>query len=118
MNPEFKLPMLLDGGTQSSLIKRGFDAQNCAEEWILNNKQAIIDLQTAYIKAGSDAIYTPTFGANSQSLKKFGLQDRVFEINSELGAITRSVAENKLVRGCLSSLDIPQNEAEEMNFSA
>lgn len=118
MNPDFKLPMLLDGGTQASLSKYGFDFKGCAEEWILNNEQAIIDLQTDYIKAGSDAIYTPTYGANSQSFKKFGMQENVHEVNSKLAEISRNIAQNKLVGGCLSSLNISEDEADEMNFSA
>ena len=36
----------------------------CSETWILDHPQTLIALQRAYLAAGSEIIYAPTFGAN------------------------------------------------------
>ena len=55
---------LLDGATGSMLRIAGMPAGVCSESWILSHPQPLLDLQRAYLAAGSDVIYAPTFGAN------------------------------------------------------
>ena len=50
-------------------------------------------IQRAYIEAGSNIIYTPTFGGNRVSLTMHGLQDRMEEINRTLVSYSREVAD-------------------------
>ena len=54
---------LLDGATGSMLRRAGMPAGVCSETWILDHPQTLIALQRAYLAAGSEIIYAPTFGA-------------------------------------------------------
>ena len=84
--------LLLDGATGSNLMKRGLPRNVCAEGWILEHGEPLIELQKAYIEAGSDIIYAPTFSANRISLEKHGMSDRVEELNTGLVALSREAA--------------------------
>ncbi len=82
-------PVLLDGATGTELVKQGLPGGVCPELWVLENPQAIINIQSAYQQAGSDIVYIPTFGANRLKLQEFGLADRLEEINTRLCAYSR-----------------------------
>ena len=79
----FQYPLILDGATGTELMKHGYNG-NRQEEWILEHKDVLIALKNEYIKAGSQAIYTPTFGANRAKLKLCGLEDKTAELNTQL----------------------------------
>lgn len=84
--------LILDGATGTELQKRGMPLGVCPEQWVIENPQVIIDIQRAYIAAGSGAVYTCTFGANRLKLAEFGLADRTIEINRELARRSREAA--------------------------
>ena len=84
---EFPLPMLLDGSTGTSLMRCGMPNGACPESWVLEHPDIIKKIQRGYVDAGSDALYTPTFGANSPTLKRNRL-DGAKQINRELAALT------------------------------
>ena len=92
--------VLLDGATGSNLIKRGMPAGVCPEEWILENREVLLQLQREYVEAGSDIIYAPTFTCNRVKLAEYGLEDRLEEIINKLVAISKEAAgEKTLVAG-------------------
>jgi 5-methyltetrahydrofolate--homocysteine methyltransferase len=91
--------VILDGATGTELVKRGMPSGVCPELWCMENPAAVKDLQDKYISAGSNIIYTPTFGANGCKLEEFGLQDRVYEINFSLAQMSKLNAGNALVFG-------------------
>ncbi|MBD3320699.1 MAG: 5-methyltetrahydrofolate--homocysteine methyltransferase [Chitinivibrionales bacterium] len=84
--------VILDGATGTELAKHGMPAGACPEQWVLENPSAITAVQRAYVEAGSDAVYTPTFGGNRFKLDEFGLGGRVGEINRSLAALSRRAA--------------------------
>ena len=86
---EIRLPMLLDGGTGTELQKRGFRSQQSSEEWVLEHPEALIDIQSGYIKAGSQAVMSCTFGASRPKLSQRGLGDKVPETIGKLVAISK-----------------------------
>lgn len=98
-------PIILDGATGSNLYKAGMPRGICTEEWILENPQAITDLQKAYVGAGTQILYAPTFSANRITLKGFCLADRLEEINSGLVKLTKKNVEGTgvLVAGDLTT---------------
>ena len=49
-------PLLLDGATGSNLQKMGMPKGCCTEEWVLNNPEALVKLQRAYARSGSNII--------------------------------------------------------------
>ncbi|MDD3833747.1 MAG: homocysteine S-methyltransferase family protein, partial [Oscillospiraceae bacterium] len=102
-----KLPLLLDGATGTQLMAAGMPPDVCPEQWILDNPQVLISIQQGYIDARSDALYVPSFGANRACLNKYGLGDRVTEMNKKLAALTKGVISDNpdrtvLALGCMS----------------
>ncbi len=91
--------LILDGATGTELAKRGMPAGVCPELWSIENPDAVRDLQAKYLDAGSDIIYTPTFGGNRCKLDEFGLGSRLHEINSSLAKISKESAGKRLVFG-------------------
>lgn len=79
----------LDGATGTNLYKAGMPKGLCTESWILENPEIFMDLQRRYADAGSQVVYAPTFGANREALKKFGLENQVEEMNKRLVAISQ-----------------------------
>ena len=58
-----KGPLILDGATGSNLQKAGMPRGCCTEKWILEHPEALLQLQQAYVTAGSQVLYAPTFQA-------------------------------------------------------
>ena len=85
--------VILDGATGSNLMAAGMPKGVCTEEWVLAHKDVIQKLQRAYVDAGSDIIYAPTFGGNRVNLTMHDLQDRIEEINRTLVSYSREVAD-------------------------
>ena len=85
--------ILLDGATGSNLTKAGMPKGISTEIWTLEHADILIGLQKAYLAAGSQIIYAPTFSANRISLSNFGYQDRVEELNTRLAALSPRLAD-------------------------
>lgn len=93
-------PAILDGATGTELQKRGFSGGGCAEEWVLDHPGAMLDIQRRYVAAGSQIIYTPTFGANRVKLEANGIFNSVRDYNLRLAVIAKEAADGKaLVAG-------------------
>lgn len=92
MGMELTFPLILDGATGTELQKRGYTGEECAESWILKHPEAILEIQRAYIAAGSQVIYAPTFGANRVKLEQHGIFGKVEEYNRALVALSRKAA--------------------------
>ncbi len=92
--------LILDGATGTELQKRGLPKGACPEKWVSENPHSISDVQKAYMEAGSDIVYSCTFGANRFKLEEFGLENEVFELNKKLVEISKkSVGDKCLVAG-------------------
>jgi len=97
---EFPLPFILDGATGTALMKRGMPSGACTEEWVLENPDALREVQRGYRENGSDAVYAPTFGANAPTLSRHKIKENVAELNKRLAAL--SVEPGRLTGGDLS----------------
>lgn len=103
-----KKVVLLDGATGSNLMKAGMPRGVCTEAWVCEHPQLLLDLQRAYVRAGSEILYAPTFSANRHSLARHGLEKRVSELNTRLVALSKQAAEGKaLVAGDLTTTGVP-----------
>jgi len=107
---------LLDGATGSNLQKLGMPRGCCTEQWILEHPEALVTLQRQYAEAGSQILYAPTFQAQPVALEKVGLADQTEKINEQLVALTRSVSENCLVAGNLTTLATFTDSFDEEKF--
>lgn len=87
--------ILLDGATGSNLRKAGMPVGICTELWALEHPEVMKELQRAYVDAGSQIIYAPTFSANRIGLSLHGLQDRLVELNTKLIALSKEAAGSK-----------------------
>lgn len=97
-------PILLDGATGSNLMKAGMPRGCCTEEWILANPEKLVALQRAYVAAGSQIIYAPTFQAQPIALAQVGLDKQTEAVNAHLAALSKSVSSDVLVAGNLTTL--------------
>lgn len=92
--------VLLDGATGSNLMAAGMPRGVCPELWILKHPDAIHQLQTAYVEAGSQIIYAPTFGGNRINLARYGLEERIRELDLTLMGYAKKAAHGRaLVAG-------------------
>ena len=95
--------IVLDGATGSNLMKAGMPSGVCPEKWIIDNPDALINLQRSYVKAGSNIVLAPTFTGNRIKLEEYGLADRIVEINTRLVEISKeAVADKAYVAGDIS----------------
>ena len=100
-------PLILDGATGMNLQKAGMPAGVCPEAWVLEHPHVLQSLQRAFVEAGSQAVYAPTFGANRVKLKKYGLESQLAEMNRALVRCSReAVGETVAVGGDLTSLGL------------
>ena len=60
-----KRVLFLDGGMGSLLQEKGLKAGELPELWNLYNPEPVYQIHKAYLEAGTDIIYSNTFGANS-----------------------------------------------------
>lgn len=95
-----KRPLILDGATGSNLQKAGMPTGVCPELWIMEHEEVLIELQKAYVEAGADILYAPTFSGNREKLKEYSLDGRTEEINKTLVSISKKAAGDRaLVAG-------------------
>ena len=96
--------VVLDGATGTNLQKAGMPTGVCPEQWILEHPQTLIDLQRAYVEAGTDIVYAPTFTASRIKLEEYGLEDRLEEMNRALVALSKKAVADSgaLVAGDLT----------------
>lgn len=87
--------VLLDGATGSNLQKKGMPSGVCAEQWVTEHEEALMELQREYIEAGSQIVYAPTFGANRIKLKEYGLEEEAVSLNQRLVEISRQAVSDK-----------------------
>jgi len=91
--------LVLDGATGTELQKRGMPTGICPEIWASENREVPKGLYRSYFEAGSDIIYTCTFGANFYKLSQYGRTD-VENINFILAQMAKEAAsKNKFVAG-------------------
>ena len=90
---EMRFPIILDGATGTQLQKRGFTGDMSAEQWVLEHPESILEIQRAYVAAGSKILYSPTFGANRQKLEDRKIFNRTAQMNRELASLSRQAAD-------------------------
>lgn len=84
--------VILDGATGTNLQAAGMPVGVCPEQWILEHPNVLIELQKAYVEAGTDILYAPTFSANRLKLQEYGLEDKLTKMNRELVELSKQAA--------------------------
>src|SRR5260370_4689392 len=84
------LPM--DGAMGTELQRAGIGEGECYELWKLTHPERVRAIHRSYVFAGAECMLTNTFQANRCSLAKYGLPEKLEEINQAAVSIARSVA--------------------------
>ena len=91
----------------------------CTELWAYEHPETVIELQRAYVEAGSDVLMAPTFSANRIGLEMHGLADRLAELNAGLVAISRRAADGRaLVAGDFATTGKPLEPIGPLSYHA
>jgi len=85
--------LLSDGAWGTELAKKGFSAgDGCPELLNVENPEILLEVAQSYVDAGSDIILANTFGGSPFKLAKYGVDDRVEELNEAAVRISKRAA--------------------------
>nr|WP_263385025.1 bifunctional homocysteine S-methyltransferase/methylenetetrahydrofolate reductase [Granulicella arctica] len=87
--------VLCDGAMGTMLYSHGVFINRCYDELNLSQPEMVRGVHQEYLQAGAEVIETNTFGGNRFRLERYGLADRVHEIN---------VAGVRLARECVEAM--------------
>ena len=114
----FSPPVLLDGATGTEMLRRGMPSGSCTDLWLLDHPDAIVELQRAYVEAGSQIIYAPTFTANRPALKRHRAEISVSELCARLVSLSREAADGRaLVAGDVAPCGLQPEPVGDASFS-
>ena len=82
----------LDGASGSNLVKAGMPSGVCPEQWILEHREVMLQLQKEYVQAGTNILYAPTFTANRVKLAEYHLEKNMSSMIHDLVAISKEAA--------------------------
>lgn len=81
-----------DGAMGTELQRAGLAIGECGERWLLEQPDRVQAIHADYIRAGSEAIITNSFGANRWVLARYDLDARVEDINRAAARVARRAA--------------------------
>jgi len=100
-------PHLFDGAMGTMLYSRGIYINRSYDELNLVQPDLVADVHRAYVKAGAEVIETNSYGANRPKLAKYGLEDRLVDINVQAARIARRAAGDRVcVAGAMGPLGL------------
>jgi len=85
--------IVFDGAMGTEIYRHHVFTNRCFDELCLADPKLIGRIHGDYVEAGADVLTTNTFGANRIALAKFGLADKVREINRTGARLAREVAD-------------------------
>jgi len=97
--------VVFDGAMGTEIYKRNFFINTSYEGLCLTHPQVIRDIHRQYREAGAQVLTTNTFAANFNQLAKFGLGEKVEEINRAGVALAREAGgEEVLIAGSVGPI--------------
>ena len=94
--------LIFDGATGTYLQNNGLEPGGSPELMNASAPDTIKGMAEHYFDAGSDIVLTNTFGGNKFMLKRYGAEDRLFELNKSAAELARAAApEGKYVSGSI-----------------
>lgn len=85
-------PVVFDGAIGTQLYERGMYINRSFDDANLSQQDLVRSIHADYFNAGADVLTTNTFGSNRIKLARYGLEDRVEEINRNGVQLAREVA--------------------------
>ncbi len=89
--------VIFDGAMGTEIYRRNFFVNTSYESLCLGNPKVVKEIHESYKDAGAEVLITNSYGANASKLSKFGLGDKVSEINSAAVRIAKEVAGDQLL---------------------
>lgn len=110
---------ILDGAMGTELMKRGYGSSPFPEEVNLTAPEVVQEIQRAYVEAGSQVLYTCTFGVNRRRVRGCTVEEVTAAAIANARAAADGRAEVWLDAGMLGAFleplgDLPESEAEDM----
>ena len=94
--------LIFDGATGTYLQNNGLEPGGSPELMNASDPDTIQGMAKHYFDAGSDIVLTNTFGGNKFMLKRYGAEERLFELNRTAAELARAAApEGKYVAGSI-----------------
>ncbi len=87
-------PVLCDGAMGTWLYSKGVFINRSYDELNLSQPELIRGVHHEYLQAGAEIIETNTFGANALRLGRYGMGDRVRDINLAGARLAREAAKS------------------------
>jgi 5-methyltetrahydrofolate--homocysteine methyltransferase len=93
--------LIFDGAMGTSIQKLnlteadfgGAGLEGCNDYLVITRPDAVEGIHASFLEVGCDALETDTFRSNRLTLREYGLQDRVLDINRAAAALARRVAD-------------------------
>lgn len=82
----------MDGAMGTYLFQQGIPMDSYIESLNLSQPDQVLGVHRAYVAAGAEVLMTNTFGAGAVRLQRFGLADRLEEINTAGVRLARAAA--------------------------
>ena len=74
--------LVSDGAWGTMLQAQGLEPGSCPELWNVEHPERVHAVAAAYAAAGADVVLTNTFGGSAPTLGRYGLAERVQELNA------------------------------------
>ena len=84
--------LVADGAIGSLIRQMGMDAREPPEIWCQTQPEEVRGIHRSYFEAGSDFVYTNSFGGNRFRLENFGLEKDVHRLNRLSAELARKEA--------------------------
>ena len=101
-----KKVLVFDGAMGTSLQNQRLTAEHfggeqyngCNDYLVISYPQAVEKVHRSFLEVGVDVLETDTFRSNRITMKEYGLQDRVIEINQTAASLARRLADEYATR--------------------
>jgi 5-methyltetrahydrofolate--homocysteine methyltransferase len=87
--------LVTDGATGTNLQLSGLAAGMHTEDWVFDHPEKILNLEKAFVAAGSDIILTCTFGGTSIRMKGAKHGSEIAELNKRAAGLARKAASSR-----------------------
>src|SRR6478672_6268650 len=93
--------LIFDGAMGTSLQMQNLTAadfggaslEGCNDHLVMSRPDAVEHVHASFLEVGCDVLETNTFRSNRLTMREYGLQDQILEINRTAARLARSVAD-------------------------
>ncbi|HEX2696286.1 MAG TPA: homocysteine S-methyltransferase family protein, partial [Anaerolineales bacterium] len=111
-----KKVLVYDGAMGTSLQNQHLTAEHfggeqyngCNDFLVVSYPEAVEKVHRSFLEVGVDVVETDTFRSNRITMKEYGLQDRVIEINETAAKLARRLADEYSKRKTQNGTDYPR----------